>query len=461
MFSALLTPIAFIFTLGLIVTVHEYGHFQVAKWCGVKVLKFSIGFGKPLFSKTAGQDCTEFVLAAIPMGGYVKLLSEAELMHTTDYANHDMVRSLEQAALWKRIAIVLAGSTANILLAILLYWGLLMTGVVGIKPIIGVVLEKSPAAMANLAQGETIKKINDSPVSSWQEARWLLLNASLKNKPINIESMNEIQEIHMRRLDLSNINQDDKNIDQDILVKVGITPFQPSVLPLIGEVLNNGVAEKAGLKTDDLVKTVNGETLVLWEDFVKVVRSSPNKTLSLIINRQGIELPIMVTPKAIEEQGQIVGRIDASFKIDQSTLDTYFVKTQYSLVGGLIAASFKTWDTAIFSLKMLGNMLTGQISIKSISGPITIANYAGQSANLGMKVFIGFIALISISIGVLNLLPIPVLDGGHFMYYMVEFLTGKPVSEQVVLYGQKIGFLLLAMMMVLAVYNDILRLISG
>lgn len=461
MLTALLTPLAFIFTLGLIITVHEYGHFQVAKWCGVKVLKFSIGFGKPLFSKTAGKDCTEFVLATIPLGGYVKLLSEVEFANTPEYASHDMQHSLEQAALWKRMAIVLAGSTANILLAIVLYWGLLMMGVVGLKPTIGTILENSPAAVANLAAGETIQKINDETVTNWQDARWLLLNASFKDKPVMVQAINDDNEIHVRRLDLSHVNNDDGKIDQDVLEKIGIKPFQPSVEPRIGELVNGGAAKKAGLLTDDLVRSVNGQSVPLWEDFVKYVRASPNKPLALMVERQAVEMPIELTPEATEENGETIGRIGAGFKLDPSMMDAYFITKEYTLLSGFLAASYKTWDTAIFSLKMLGNMLTGQVSIKSISGPITIANYAGQSANMGIKVFIGFIALISISIGVLNLLPIPVLDGGHFMYYMVEFFTGKPVSETVILYGQKIGFSLLAMMMALAVYNDIIRLITG
>jgi len=461
MLTALLTPLAFILTLGLIITVHEYGHFQVAKWCGVKVLKFSIGFGKPLFSKTAGKDHTEFVLATIPLGGYVKLLSEAEFVNTPEYASHDMQRSLEQAALWKRMAIVLAGSTANILLAIMLYWGLLMMGVVGLKPTIGTVLDQSPAAIANLATGETIQKINDEVVTTWQDARWLLLNASFKDQPVMVQAVNENNEIHLRRLDLSHVNDDDANIDQDILEKIGIKPLQPIVEPRIGELINGGAASKAGLQTDDLVKSVNGQTVPLWEDFVKYVRASPNKPLALIVERKAVEIALELTPEAIEENGETIGRIGAGFNVAPSVMEAYIVTKEYTFLSGFIAASVKTWDTAIFSLKMLGNMLTGQVSIKSISGPITIANYAGQSANMGIKVFIGFIALISISIGVLNLLPIPVLDGGHFMYYIVEFFTGKPVSETVILYGQKIGFTLLAMMMALAVYNDIIRLITG
>lgn len=461
MLTALLTPLAFIFTLGLIITVHEYGHFQVAKWCGVKVLKFSIGFGKPLVSKIAGKDQTEFILASIPLGGYVKLLSEAEFANTPAYASHDMQRSLEQAALWKRMAIVLAGSMANFLLAIILYWGLHLTGIVGLKPTIGEITENSPAAIANLVMGETIQKINDEPVTTWQDARWLLLNAAFKTKPVVVEAINEAGEVYVRRLDLRHVNDDDTQIDRDILEKIGIKPLQPRVPSRIGEIMRDSAAMRAGLQTDDLVKSVNQQATPLWEDFVKRVRANPNQTLAVIVERQGAEIALVLTPDAIDENGKSIGRIGAGFRIDPHAMQDFLITKDYGMMSALQAAIYKTWETALFSLKMLGNMLTGKISIKSMSGPISIANYAGQSATMGLKVFIGFVALISISIGVLNLLPIPVLDGGHFMYYVMEFFTGKPVSETVVLYGQKIGFTLLIMMMTIAVYNDIIRLITG
>lgn len=458
----MLTALAFIFTLGLLVTVHEFGHFQVAKWCGVKVLKFSIGFGKPLFSKKIGLDQTEFILAAIPLGGFVKMLDEREfepLASTSQYSEADLARAFNRQSVYKRIAIVLAGPVANLLLAILLYWWLFMMGVVGMKPIVGKVLEHSPAALASITLGETIQKVNGKDVATWQEVRWLLLNESLKNKSVEIQAVNDKQEIHVHRLDTSSLNLD--NVSSDILSAFGLTIFQPEMPARIGVVVKNSPADLAGLVTNDLVMTINNHQVKNWENVVQEVRLSPNIPLALVIKRNTEEINLTIKPEAAVENDKTIGRIGAALKMDQSKLDQYLVTSQYSTTEALFKATEKTWETSIFSLKMLGNMIAGQLSWKGMSGPVTIANYAGQSANMGIKAFIGFLALISISIGVLNLLPIPVLDGGHFMYYVVEIFTGRPVSEAVMVIGQKIGFTILGFMMILALYNDINRLIIG
>ncbi len=466
MLDALITPLAFIFTLGLLVTVHEYGHFQVARWCGVKVLKFSIGFGKPLFTKKFGKDQTEFVFAAIPLGGYVKMLDEREIEPSSDpqiaqpiYSEADLKRAFNRQSVTKRIAIVLAGPAANLLLAILLYWLIFVMGIVGMKPVLGLVLENSPAASASFVQGETIQKINDKDVTTWQDTRWILLNEALKNRNVEIQAINPNQEIHIHQLDLSGVNYDEAN--QDILTTLGLTIHQPEMPPRIGEITKNSPADLAGLKTNDLVHLINNSQVNEWEDFVRKIRLYPNMPLNVLVERDGVDVKLTVTPEPVVENGKTVGRIGAAPKIEQAELDKIFVTTHYSAFGALQKATEKTWDTAIFSLKMMGNMLTGKVSWKGMSGPVTIASYAGQSANMGIKMFISFLALISISIGVLNLLPIPVLDGGHLMYYMVEIFTGKPVSEATMIVGQKVGFTLLGLMMVIAFYNDINRLIIG
>ena len=462
----MLTALSFIFTLGLLVTIHEYGHFQVAKWCGVKVLKFSIGFGKPFYTKKLGKDQTEFALAAIPLGGYVKMLDERELAQDTsssepqpNYSEADLKRAFNRQSVAKRIAIVVAGPAANLLLAIVLYWLLMMMGVVGLKPIVGVVAEHSPAADASLTLGETIQKINGKEVTTWQDVRWLLLNESLKNTSVEIQAISSNHEIHAHQLDLSSIKYDDAK--QDILAGLGLTIYQPDIPALIGEVTQNSPAALAGLKTNDLVLTINNNKVKLWEDFVQEIRLHPSVPLAILVQRNTKEVKLTVIPESITENDKTVGRIGAAFKVEQSELDKLFVTTHYSATEALIKATEKTYETAIFSLKMLGNMLTGKVSWKGMSGPVSIASYAGQSANLGFKVFVGFLAVMSISIGVLNLLPIPVLDGGHLMYYMSEIFTGKPVSDAAMIVGQKIGFVLLGFMMVLALYNDINRLITG
>ena len=455
----MLTVLAFLFTLGLLITIHEYGHFQVAKWCNVKVLKFSIGFGKPLWQKKMGKDGTEFIIAAIPLGGYVKLLDEQEFIGSEEYARHDMQRALNRQSIAKRMAIVLAGSTANLLLAILLYWWLYMMGVVGMKPVIGAVTDHSIAAAASLKAGETIQKINGKEVATWQDVRWLLLNASFKGKAVEVQAIDSDQNLHVHSLNLSKLQKD--QLSEDILVTLGLSVYQPDIPARIGEVLKDSPADLAGLKTNDLILEINRTKVTVWEDFVREIRNNPDKPVTILFERGTQSHSVVIKPEAIIENNKTIGRIGATFRVEQTELSKLFVTTHYTPGIALGKALEKTWDTSIFSLKMLGNMVIGQVSWKSMSGPVTIASYAGQSANMGIKVFIAFLALISISIGVLNLLPIPVLDGGHFMYYMAEIFTGKPVSPATIIAGQKIGFALLGSMMVLALYNDINRLITG
>lgn len=459
MLNGLLTLLAFAFTLGLLVTIHEYGHYQVAKWCGVKVLKFSIGFGKQLYSRKIGRDQTEFILAAIPLGGYVKMLDEHELEDSAEYGLHDMSRALNRQSVAKRMAIVVAGSGANLLLAIFFYWLLFMMGIVGLKPIIGHITDNSPAAKASMKRGETIQSINGKPVTSWQDARWALLNASMQEAPVEIIATNNGNETHLHELSLVNFKQED--FETDILEKLGLGIYQPDVPARIGEIIPDSPAAKAGLQTNDLVLKANHKDVSFWEDFVQEIRRNPGVEIEIVIQRNGQPQTLHIKPESIVENHKATGRIGASFKMAPHDLDALFVTTHYAPVAALGQAIGKTWDTAIFSLKMIGNMLIGKVSWKSMSGPVSIASYAGQSANMGIKVFLGFLAVISISIGVLNLLPIPVLDGGHFMYYMAEIFTGKPVSEATMIIGQKVGFILLGFMMVLALYNDINRLITG
>src|SRR5450830_913089 len=286
-----------------------------------------------------------------------------------------------------------------------------------------------------------------------------IIERVVKNKNVEIQTVNGNQEIRMHQLNLSNINLD--NASKDILTSLGLTIFQPGIPARIGIVIKNSPADLAGLVSNDLVLAINHNKVRIWEDFVQEIRQHPNISLDIVVQRNTQEIQLTVRPEPVIENDKTVGRIGAAFKMEQSELDQLFVTSHYSVAEALIKATEKTWDTAIFSLKMLGNMVTGQVSWKGMSGPVTIANYAGQSASMGMKAFIGFLALISISIGVLNLLPIPVLDGGHFMYYVIEIFTGKPVSEAVMVVGQKIGFSLLGFMMILALYNDINRLITG
>ena len=471
----MITIIAFIVTIGIIVTIHEYGHFQVARWCGVKVLKFSIGFGKPLFSKTFGKDKTEFVLAAIPLGGFVKMLDENELKAEADqqlaagqgelyapivqnYTEADLSRAFNRQSVYKRIAIVLAGPVANLLLAILVYWVLIMQGTIGLRPVIGQVTIASSAAQAQFVSGEVIEKIDGKSIKTWSEARWAFLEALIENKVVTIEVVNTNNELSTHKLNLATL---DKNTEIDVLEKIGIKAFMPTMPAVIDQVLPDGPAKKSGLMHGDKVISIDALQVNSWQDAVHIIKTNPDKTLQFIIQRKTQIVNLAVTPKGVKEGNQLVGKIGASAKIDQKKLDELLVKQNFSVMASLKIASIKTWKTSLFSLKMLWNMVIGEVSWKSISGPVTIASYAGESAGMGLKAFLSFLALISISIGVLNLLPIPVLDGGHLMYYIAEIIKGSPVSENVMMTGQKIGFGLLSLLMIVAFLNDINRLMVG
>lgn len=452
----MVTIAAFIFTLSVLIAIHEYGHFQVARWCGVKVLRFSIGFGKPLFKKTFGKDNTEFVLAALPFGGYVKMLDERE--GPVDL-NEDVHRAFNRQSVWKRIAIVSAGPVANLLLAIFLYWLLFMHGVMGMRPMLGEVPSQTPAALASLKSGQLIQSVAGTPTPTWQDVRWVLLQESLKSGLVAIQTQSESGTLHLHRLSLKSIGKDD--YENDFLSKLGLKPYQPDVPAVIGEMVKDGVAEKAGLKAGDKVQAVNGEAVNNWEQFVGFIRKNPTAEIQLSVLRDNQLVNLPITPESVNEGNTVVGRIGAMNRIDEAELDKIVINVRYGPLDAVVKASEKTWETSIFSLKMLGSMVTGDVSWKGISGPVTIASYAGQSANVGWKAFLGFLALISISLGVLNLLPIPVLDGGHLMYYMVEIFKGSPVSESVMEAGQRIGLFLLGLLMVVAFYNDINRFFTG
>lgn len=451
----MVTLLAFLVTLGILITIHEYGHYKVARLCGVKVLQFSIGFGRALYKRRFGRDGTEFILAAFPLGGYVRMLDERE----APVAEEELSRAFNRQPVWKRMAIVVAGPMANLLLAVALYWLLFMSGVTGLKPILGQVPSDSAAAAASMKSGEILRKINDEPVNSWQDVRWLILQQSMKTSVVEIEATHGDHEIHLHRLDLSRLAHDDT--ERDILDQLGLQPYQPSMPARVGELVEGGAAKRDGLQIGDRVLSVNNVPVADWEAFVKTVRHHPGQALHVEIEREGVRTSLTVTPDSVVEKGQDVGRIGAAYRLSQEELDQLLIETRYAPMPAFMHALGKTWDTSIFSLKMLGNMLAGAISWKGISGPVTIASYAGQSAQVGWKAFLTFLALVSISLGVLNLLPIPVLDGGHLMYYMVEFLKGSPVSERAMEIGQRIGLALLGLLMACALYNDINRLITG
>jgi regulator of sigma E protease len=451
----MLTLAAFLLTLAVLIVVHEYGHFIAARCCGVKVLRFAIGFGRPLYKRTFGKDATEFVISIFPLGGYVKMLDERE----APVAQADLARSYNRQNVWKRSAIVIAGPLANLLLAIALYWVLFMAGVTDMKPLLGQVPANSPAAVASMRAGEMITRIGDTKVSSWQEVRWNMLQQALKRGDVVIEATSGHNESHLHHLDLSKLHRDDFN--EDVLVKIGLTPAKPEMPARVGEVLPGGAAQRDGLRAGDIVKTVDGIPVSDWESFTQMVRSSPAKQLLMQVDRAGDSVTLRVTPVATKENTSIVGRIGAAYHMSDNEKAQYLIDVRYPPLKALSRAVEKTWDTSVFSIKALVGMMTGAMSWKGVSGPVTIATIAGQTAHLGWKAFVGFLALVSVSLGVLNLLPVPVLDGGHLMYHMVEILRGAPLSERTMEYGQRVGLTMLGLLMTVALYNDIVRLVTS
>ncbi|SEP32155.1 RIP metalloprotease RseP [Nitrosovibrio sp. Nv6] len=450
------TILAFVVALGLLIVFHEFGHFLVARWCGVKVLRFSIGFGQPLLRKRWGKDQTEWVIAAFPLGGYVKMLDERE----GSVAPEELTQSFNRKPVGRRFAIVAAGPIANFLLAIVLYWLLFMLGISAMKPVLGPVTSATPAAFAGFEPGDTITKIGPEPVATWQDARWLLLSQAMERSPsVVVETADPQGRVALRKLDLSGIHADD--LDAEFLKKIGLSTYQPAVKPVISQVTPDSSGKRAGLLPGDEILAVDGSEIALWEDLVEKIRNSPGMPLMLEIRRDEKTIEIEVVPDTVTESGKKIGKIGIAPQIDHDELEKLLIEVSYPPGTAVIRAINKTWETSVFTLKMLWKMVAGEVSWKNVSGPITIADYAGKSAQMGLSAYLAFLALISISLGVLNLLPIPVLDGGHLMYYVIEIVQGRPLSAKAIEIGQQVGMLMLFALMAFAIYNDITRLIPS
>ncbi|MFA5370575.1 MAG: RIP metalloprotease RseP [Sideroxydans sp.] len=449
------TLLAFIVAIVVLVVFHEWGHYAVARWCGVKVLRFSVGFGKVLYSRRFGNGETEWVISALPFGGYVKMLDERE----GEVSAADLPRAFNRKPVLQRMAIVVAGPVANLLLAVLLYWALFIYGVPGIKPVLGEIKPDTPAAMAMLHEQDTIAAIDGVAVPSWQDMRWILLDLVLQGKPAELDVRSVGGGTALRTLRLSNLSAAD--LDGNFMAKLGLQPYQPKVYPVIGKLVADGAGQQGGLREGDRILRVDGTLMPFWQDLVEVVRAHPLQSLQVEIERDTALLQLTITPDRLEENGVAIGRIGAAPLVDRATFDALRTEVSYPPLRALEQALRKTWETSVISLKMMAKMVVGEVSLKNLSGPITIADYAGQSAQMGIGAYLGFLALISISLGILNLLPIPLLDGGHLLYYAVEFFKGSPVSDALWDAGQRVGIALLLTLMSFALYNDISRLILG
>jgi regulator of sigma E protease len=449
------TIVAFIIALGLLIVVHEFGHYLVARWCGVKVLRFSVGFGRALFTRRLGKDQTEWVIAAIPFGGYVKMLDERE----APVEPGEVHRAFNRQSVWRRFGIVVAGPLANFLFAIAAYAGLFMYGLPEARPVLGTPPEGTMAAAAGLRPGDTVRAVDGEPVTTWQELRWRVLQSALQRAVVRLDVVNEKGHLNTLTLDLRSFPTDD--VESDALERVGLRLYRPPLEPVIGQVMRGGAAERAGLEPGDRVVLADGKPVETWDALVAVVQSRPETPLALKIDRGGTSQTIEVVPAAVSAGGKRIGRINAAPQVPASHADRMLIRVQHGVGESLWKAVMKTGDIAVFSLKMLGKMLVGEVSWKHLSGPVTIADFAGQSAQMGWVSYLTFLALISISLGVLNLLPIPLLDGGHLMYYVIEIVKGKPVSERAMELGQRVGLALLLVMMAFAFYNDLNRLLTG
>lgn len=446
---------AFIVAIGLLVVVHEFGHFYVARRCGVKVLRFSVGFGRVLWSRRFGADATELTLCAIPLGGYVKMLDERE----GPVAEVELERAFTRKTLGQRSLIVLAGPLANLLLAIALYWGLFMHGVEELRPLLATPPAASAAAHAGLQGGDTVLAVNQREIRSWEELRWEMLRLVGDTEQASLEVLSQDGVSRTLRLNLQGLTLDEPA--QDPLQALGLSIAPPRLPPVIGRVIEGSPAAVAGFQADDLIVAINDGPVDLWSEVATRVRNAPEDRLRFTLERQHKLIELDLIPRLHEEKGRRLGRAGFAPRDEPALRAAMFTMVSHAPGRALLLAARQTWETSIFTLRMIGRMVLGELSLRNLSGPVTIAEYAGQSVQLGFPYYIKFLALISISIGVLNLLPIPVLDGGHLMYYLAEFLHGKPLPEAVFAIGQRIGLALLLLMMSVALFNDLNRQFFG
>lgn len=450
MLSILWNLAAFIVALGVLITVHEFGHFWVARRCGVRVERFSIGFGKALWRRTDKLG-TEYVIALIPLGGYVKMLDERAEPVAPELRHY----AFNNKTVGQRAAIIAAGPIANFLFAIFAYWLVFIIGVPGVRPVVGEITPNSIAAQAQIQPGTELKAVDGIETPDWDAVR-LQLVAKIADEHTTLSvaqfGSNQRQD---KTLDLRQwAFEPDK---EDPVSSLGIRPRGPQIEPVLSEVQVNSAASKAGLQAGDRIVKVNGQPLTQWMTFVTLVRDNPDKPLALDIERQGSSLSLTLTPDSKQVNGKAEGFAGVVPKVIPLP-DEYKTVRQYGPFSAVLEASDKTWQLMKLTVSMLGKLITGDVKLNNLSGPISIAQGAGMSAEFGVIYYLMFLALISVNLGIINLFPLPVLDGGHLLFLAIEKLKGGPVSERVQDFSYRIGSILLVLLMGLALFNDFSRL---
>jgi len=443
---------SFVIALGILVTVHEYGHFWVARKNGVKVERFSVGFGRAIWRKT-GKDGTEYVLAMIPLGGYVKMLDE----RVDDVQPEDKDKTFNGKTVYQRIAIVAAGPMANFVFAFFAFYLMFLIGVPSVKPIIGDIAPSSIAGQANLVEGSEIVSVSGNTTRDWQDVN-LALIAEIGSKNIEFKTKHRDTQYVTTFI----LNTSDWQFSPDktsALTSLGITPFRPKVHNELAMVAEDSPAALGGLLAGDKLIAVGDTKTDDWLSFSKEIKLFPAQKVLITINRDGEVLTLPVIPKRIEQSGKSVGYIGVAPKAD-AWPQSLLIELSYGPIDAIKESAQRTWNLTALTFSMIGKLITGDVSVKNLSGPIGIAQGAGSSAGHGFVYFLGFLALISINLGIINLLPLPVLDGGHLLYYVIELLTGKEVPEKVQEAGFKFGALALLMLMAIGLFNDFSRVLG-
>lgn len=444
------SALAFIVAISILVAVHEYGHYIVGRWCGMKVLRFSIGFGKPIWMRVSGPDRTEYCISSIPLGGYVRFLDDRE----GPVEPADEGRAFNHRPVWQRIAVLVAGPLFNFLFAIVAYWALFIYGIPTVVPAVGDVEPGSYAAEAGLENGDKIVAINDRPTPDWESTLLAMLDQLVATGRIDVTLEDPDGDSRTATID---VGDDRTRLTEPGMLFDGLG-FKPWQFPaVIGKVESDGAAAAAGLEPGDRITAINGEPIGNFSDLVAQVGPRPGETVELRYERDGVSEAVTLVLGSADRDGQQVGMLGVR---SSDASGDYVYLRKFGVFDSIGRAIDRTWASTVFTVKMLGRMVTGDVSIKNISGPINIAQFAGQSAERGVDYFLSFLAIVSISLGVLNLLPVPVLDGGQIVYQTVELIKGSPMSERAQLIGQQAGILALILLMSFAFYNDIARILS-